>query len=55
MQTVSAILIRKASATRDRLVFVTEALRRLLAEENFITLLQAEGLEKNSPAGRYLP
>ena len=48
-------MIRKASATRDRLVLVTEVLRRLLANENFITLLQAEGLEKNSPAGRYLP
>jgi ParB family chromosome partitioning protein len=39
------LLIRKANATRDRLVFVTEALRRLLAEESFVNLLRAEGLD----------
>lgn len=39
------LLIRKADATRDRLVFVTEALRKLLADENFVTLLRAEGLD----------
>jgi ParB family chromosome partitioning protein len=39
------ILIRKAGATRDRLVFVTEALRRLLAEESFVNLLRAEKLD----------
>jgi len=39
------ILVRKSEATRDRLVFVTEALRTLLADENFTTLLRAEGLE----------
>jgi len=39
------ILIRKAEATRDRLVFVTEALRKLLSDENFTTLLRAEGLD----------
>jgi len=39
------ILVRKADATRDRLLFVTEALRKLFADENFITLLRAEGLE----------
>ena len=38
-------LIRKAQATRNQLVLVSEALRRLLADENFVTLLQAEGLE----------
>jgi ParB family chromosome partitioning protein len=38
------LLIRKAEATRDRLIFVTEALRKLLADENFVTLLRAEGL-----------
>lgn len=37
-------LIYKADATRDRLVFVTAALRELLADENFVTLLRAEGL-----------
>jgi ParB family chromosome partitioning protein len=39
------ILVRKSEATRDRLVFVTEALRSLLRDENFTTLLRAEGLE----------
>jgi ParB family chromosome partitioning protein len=36
-------LVRKAEATRERLVFVTEALRKLVADENFNTLLRAEG------------
>jgi ParB family chromosome partitioning protein len=39
------VLIRKANSTRDRLIFITEAMRKLFAEENFITLLRAEGLE----------
>ena len=39
------LLIRKAGATRDRLVFVTEALRTLFADENFVNLLRAEGLD----------
>jgi len=39
------LLIRKAEAARDRLVFVTETLRTLLSDENFITLLRAEGLD----------
>ena len=39
------LLVRRADATRDRLVFVTEALRTLFADENFVTLLRAEGLE----------
>ncbi len=38
------ILIRKANTTRDRLIFITEAMRKLYSEENFITLLRAEGL-----------
>ena len=38
-------LVRKADATRERLIFVTEALRKLFADENFVTLLRAEGLE----------
>jgi ParB family chromosome partitioning protein len=37
-------LICKTEATRSRLVFVVEALRTLLADENFVTLLRAEGL-----------
>jgi ParB family transcriptional regulator, chromosome partitioning protein len=39
------LLIRKAAATRNRLVFIMEALRKLFAEENFVTLLRAEGLD----------
>jgi len=39
------LLIRKADTTRGRLVFVTEALRKLLADEYFVTLLRAEGLD----------
>lgn len=38
-------LVRKADATRNRLVFVTEALRKILADENFVTLLRAEKLD----------
>jgi ParB family chromosome partitioning protein len=37
------LLIRKAETTRGRLV--TEALRKLLADEHFVTLLRAEGLD----------
>ena len=39
------LLIRKASSTRDRLIFVTEAVRKLLVDESFVTLLRAEGLD----------
>lgn len=39
------LLVRKAEATRDRLVFVTEAMRKLFADENFVTLLRAESLD----------
>jgi ParB family chromosome partitioning protein len=39
------LLIRKANTTRDKLIFVMEAIRKLLADENFVTLLRAEGLE----------
>lgn len=38
-------LVRKAETTRDCLVFVTEGLRKLLADDNFITLLRAEKLD----------
>jgi ParB family transcriptional regulator, chromosome partitioning protein len=34
------LLIRKANATRDKLIFVMEAIRKLLADENFVTLLR---------------
>ena len=38
-------LVRKAESTRDCLVFLTEGLRKLLADDNFVTLMRAEGLE----------
>ncbi|MDR3500698.1 MAG: plasmid partitioning protein RepB C-terminal domain-containing protein [Parvibaculum sp.] len=38
-------LVRKSELTRNRLTFVTEALRKLVADENFVTLLRAEGLD----------
>ena len=36
------LLVRKAERTRDRLIFVTEALRKLFCDENFKNLLRAE-------------
>ncbi len=39
------MIVRKAEATRDRLVFVTEALRALFDEDAFVNLLRAEQLE----------
>jgi len=39
------ILLRKATSTRDELMFITEALRTLLEDDHFVTLLRAEGLE----------
>jgi ParB family chromosome partitioning protein len=37
-------LVRKANATKDRLLLLTSALRSLFADEHFITLLRAERL-----------
>jgi ParB family chromosome partitioning protein len=39
-------LITKAERTRERLILLTTAIRTLLADENFTTLLKAEGLQK---------
>lgn len=39
-----SLLTRKANSASSHLLFITEALRRLYAEEHFITLLKAEGL-----------
>ncbi len=39
------LLIRKVEATRDRLIFVTEAMRKLFGDENFVTLLRAEAID----------
>jgi ParB family chromosome partitioning protein len=38
-------LVRKADMTKGRLVFVVEALRTILADDHFTTLLEAEGLD----------
>ena len=38
-------MVVKAEYSQNRLLFVIEALRKLLAEENFVNLLRAEGLE----------
>ena len=39
------LLVRKADSTRNRLIFMTEAFKNLLDDENFVTLLRAEKLE----------
>jgi ParB family transcriptional regulator, chromosome partitioning protein len=39
------LLVRKAQLTETRLVFVVSALKKLLADQNFTTLLRAEGLD----------
>jgi ParB family transcriptional regulator, chromosome partitioning protein len=38
------MLVRKSEITRDRLAFITSALKKLFADDNFLTLLRAEGL-----------
>lgn len=38
------ILLRKAGATRSEMLFLTQSLKTLLLDENFVTLLRAEGL-----------
>ncbi len=38
------VLLRKANATRSELLFLTQSLKSLLLDENFVTLLRAEGL-----------
>jgi len=39
------LLVKRASLARSRLLFVTNAFRHLLADDHFLTLLRAEGLE----------
>lgn len=39
------LLIKRATLSQTRLLFVVNALRRLLADENFVTLLRAEGMQ----------
>ena len=38
------VLIKKANIAQSRMIFVSNALKRLLADEHFVTLLRAEGL-----------
>lgn len=38
------MIVKKADLNQQRLLFVTTAMRRLLADENFRTLLRAEGI-----------
>ena len=38
-------MIRRAQSTRSSLLFMDAAFRSLLSDENFLTLLRAEGLE----------
>jgi ParB family chromosome partitioning protein len=38
------LLIKRASLARSRLLFVSNAMRRLIADDHFLTLLRAEGL-----------
>lgn len=37
-------LVRRASLAQSRLMFVANAMRRLLADEHFVTLMRAEGV-----------
>lgn len=39
------LVLKKAEITQQRLLFVVSALRRLLGNEHFVTLLRAEGLD----------
>jgi ParB family transcriptional regulator, chromosome partitioning protein len=39
------LLIKRATLAQSRLLFVVNALRRLFADEHFVTLLRAEGME----------
>ena len=44
--------VKKAELTQQRLLFVVSALRQFFADENFINLLRAEGLDT---LPKYLP
>ncbi|WP_430443427.1 plasmid partitioning protein RepB C-terminal domain-containing protein [Sphingorhabdus contaminans] len=39
------LLIRKSNFTQSRLLFIVEAIKELLSDDGFVTLLRAEGLE----------
>ncbi|MNW22947.1 hypothetical protein D3C71_2247500 [compost metagenome] len=38
-------MVKKAEINDQRLLFVTTALRRLMADEHFLTLLRAENIQ----------
>jgi ParB family chromosome partitioning protein len=38
-------MVMKAEVSQNKLLLVIEALRTLIADENFVNLLRAEGLE----------
>jgi ParB family chromosome partitioning protein len=37
-------LIARAELAKERLVLITSAMRQLIGDENFVTLLRAEGI-----------
>jgi ParB family chromosome partitioning protein len=37
-------LIAKAELTKERLLLITSAMRQLVRDDNFVTLLRAEGI-----------
>jgi ParB family chromosome partitioning protein len=39
------LIVKKAQVTENRLLFIVTALKKLLNDENFVTLLRAEGLD----------
>ena len=39
------LLVKRASLTRNRLLFVASALRRLMSDDHFVTLMRAEGFQ----------
>jgi ParB family chromosome partitioning protein len=39
------LLINRSRLTENRLLFITSALKRFFRDENFVTLLRAEGLD----------
>jgi ParB family chromosome partitioning protein len=38
------LLVKKSQVTEQRLLFIVSALKKLFQNENFVTLLRAEGL-----------
>ena len=39
------MVVRKGSLTQQRLVLIVSAMRQLIADDHFVTLLRAEGLD----------